>query len=293
MPTRRSEPADLAVTDVPVTDVATADDTPTRARPRIVTHNAASVDGRLSISPDVLLMFDERWPTFSGSTYGDIQRRLHPDVLLEGSGSFVTAAHEPDPLPLPAETAEVLLTDFLPADVVARAARGWLTVVDSRGRIRWLYKEYPGEQWRGWHVLVLVSAATPLAYLSYLRREQVPYLVVGEERVDLPLAMSTLTRLLGARTVVSTAGGRLNGALLRAGLVDEIEVEVVPIAVGGTTTPALFTAADLAPDDAPRPLRLIEAIPRSGGRVLLRYAVEQGEPRDPGEPGEPDTLLEG
>ena len=269
MPTHQSDPA-----DVPDTEVAA------RTRPRIVTHNAASVDGRLSISPDVLLMFDERWPTFSGSTYGDVQRRLRPDVLLEGSGSFVTAGHEPDPLPDPTEPADLLHTDFLPAEVVARVTRGWLTVVDSRGRIRWLYKEYPGEQWRGWHVLVLVSAATPLAYLSYLRREQIPYLVVGEERVDLPLAMSTLHRLLGTRTVVSTAGGRLNGTLLRAGLVDEIEVEVVPIAVGGTTTPALFTTTDLAPDDTPTRLRLIETLPRSEGRVLLRYAVEPGEPSD-------------
>lgn len=282
MPTHQGDPA-----DVPDTDVAA------RTRPRIVTHNAASVDGRLSISPDVLLMFDERWPTFAGSTYGDVQRRLRPDVLLEGSGSFVTAGHEPDPLPDPTEPADLLLTDFLPADVVARVTRGWLTVVDSRGRIRWLYKEYPGEQWRGWHVLVLVSATTPLAYLSYLRREQVPYLVVGEERVDLPLAMSTLHRLLGTHTVVSTAGGRLNGALLRAGLVNEIEVEVVPIAVGGTTTPVLFTAADLTPDDAPTRLHLIETIPRSDGRVLLRYAVEPSEPGDQSTGSEGATAVDG
>lgn len=268
--------ADSAVDTHP--DAAAENEAPTDDRPRIVTHNAASVDGRLSISPGVLLMFDERWPTFAGSTYGDVQQRHRPDVLLEGSGSLVAEEQEPQPLPAPTEPTEVLQTDFLPADVVARATRGWLAVVDSRGRIRWQYKEYPGGQWEGWHVLVLVSTATPLAYLSYLRREQIPYLVVGQHQVDLPLAMTALKQRLGTRTVVSTAGGRLNGALLRAGLVDEIEVEVVPVAVGGTATPALFTTTDLAPDDSPTRLRFIEATPRSGGRVLLRYAVEPAVP---------------
>lgn len=244
-------------------------------RPRIILHNVPSVDGRLSISPGVLLMFDERWPTYAGSTYADVQRRHSPDILLEGSGSLAIEDQPPEPLPPASESDEVLLSDHLPADVVARASRGWLTVVDSRGRIRWLYKEYPGEEWEGWHVLVLVATSTPRPYLAYLRREEIPYLVVGEDRVDLPRAMTALHDVLHARTVVSTGGGRLNGALLRAGVVDEIEVEVVPIAVGGTTTPTMLTAPDLGPTERPVPLRLLEVQERSGGRVLMRYAVEE------------------
>ena len=109
-------------------------------RPRIITHNEASVDGRLSISPGVLVMSDERWPSTT-SAYADVQRRHHPDVLLEGSGSLVLEGQEPAPLPEATEPASLLLSDFLPDDVRPRATRGWLTFVDSRGRIRWLYKE--------------------------------------------------------------------------------------------------------------------------------------------------------
>ena len=258
------------------TEPAAADPHP--ERPRVVAHNVASVDGRLAISPGVLLMFDERWPTYAGSTYADIMSRHHPQVILEGSGSLVVEGQVPEPLPPAGEGADVLLADYLPPGVLARATKGWLAVVDSRGRIRWLYKEYPDEEWAGWHVLVLVSRSTPLAYLAYLRREEIPYLVVGDERVDLRRAMSTLAESLGARTVVSSAGARLNGAMLRAGLLDEIEVEVVPIAIGGTTTPALFTTSDLAPDDAPTPLSLLAATGLGEGRVLLRYAVRAGTP---------------
>ncbi|EHR52161.1 pyrimidine reductase, riboflavin biosynthesis [Saccharomonospora marina XMU15] len=252
-----------------------ANDSAPVGRAFVVSHNAASVDGRLAISPGMLLMFDERWPTYAGSTYADVQRRHRPGAILEGAGSLVREDDVPAPLPAATEPAEVLLNDYLPPDVVGRTSGGWLSVVDSRGRIRWLYKEYPGEQWKGWHVLVLVSRSTPLSYLAYLRREEIPYLVVGEERVDLSQAMSALRQRLGVRTVVSTAGARLNGAMLRAGLLDEIEVEVVPIAVGGTTTPTMFTAADLAATDTPTRLRLLGVTELREGRVLLRYAVEE------------------
>jgi riboflavin biosynthesis pyrimidine reductase len=229
----------------------------------------------------VLLMFDERWPTYAGSTYADLMSRHHPQVILEGSGALVVEGQAPGVLPPASEGAEVLHTDYLPPRVLARATEGWLAVVDSRGRIRWMYKEYPDDEWAGWHVLVLVSRSTPLPYLAYLRREEIPYLVVGAERVDLARALSALAETLGVRTVVSSAGARLNGALLRAGLLDEIEVEVVPIAVGGTTTPALFTTSDLAADEVPTPLHLLGATELGEGRVLLRYAVVPGATAHP------------
>lgn len=120
-----------------------------------------------------------------------------------------------------------------------------------------------------------MAAATPASYLAYLRRERIPYLVVGEQRVVLPLALRALGDVLGARTVVVTAGPRLGGALLRAGVLDEVEVDVLPLSVGGTTTPTLFTTPDLGPSDAPVPLRLLDVHRRDDGRVLLRYAVDR------------------
>lgn len=258
-------------------DVAEIDEA---ARARVITHNQTSVDGRVAISPGRLLMFDERWPKTDADPYADVKSRLRPRVLLEGSGSFVTDAADPGaPLPdVPDEVARSeLRRDFLPTDVVTKATAGWLAVVDSRGRVRWAYKEYPGEEWVGWHLLVLVATQTPVAYLAYLRREEIPYLVAGADRVDLEVALRKMRVLLRADTVVCTGGGRLTGALLRAGLVDEIEIETVPIAVGGTTTPSLFAGPDLGPDARPTPLHLVDVERRAGDRVLLRYAVQ----RDP------------
>lgn len=77
------------------------------------------------------------------------------------------------------------------------------------GRIRWTEK-HPG-----WDVLVLVCRSTPADYLGYLQRERICYLLASHDRVDLTGALAAMTTRLGVRCVLSTAGGGLNGALLR------------------------------------------------------------------------------
>lgn len=255
-------------------------------RPKVVVLNSASVDGRIAVSRDVPLLFgDERWQAIeawsmapeSSSLFEWLKSIHKPDATLEGSGSFVRAGDEPEPLPTHGRDAEELYQDFLPDAVLQRAGhRGWFTAVDGRGRIRWLYKDgYPDEAWQGWHALVLVGNHTPSAYLAYLQRENIPYLVAGgeEKRVDLGLALEKMKSVLGVTCVLSTAGGRLNGALLRAGLVDEVNIEFFPAIIGGLTTPSLFGAPALQPDEWPTRLKLLGAHVQAEGRVWLRYQV--------------------
>ena len=181
------------------------------ARPKVVTYNVASLDGRITLAPGTLLLFgDERWSHVAGSDDGLERLRAlhHPDVILEGSGSFVLEKDVPDPLPPADADMENLCQDYLPAEVMERSGHvGWFTVVGSRGRIRWAFKEWPDEAWRGWHMLVLVARSTPSRYLAYLRRESIPYLVTGEERLDLAEAIQRMGTALGVATVVSTPEG--------------------------------------------------------------------------------------
>jgi riboflavin biosynthesis pyrimidine reductase len=245
-------------------------------RPRVIAHAVASVDGRITLAPDVLLLYgDERWQAVAGSS-DDVYERLKfthkPQVFLEGSGSFVPSNAESEPLPPVDGDPQSLYQDFLPHDVVHHPGhQGWFTAVDSRGRIRWAYKEFEG--WEGWHLLILVAHRTPPEYLAYLQREKIPYLIAGEERVDLHTALEKMGSQLGVTCVVSTAGGKLNGALLRAGLVDEISIEFFSAVIGGFETPSLFDSPALKPDEWPTQLNLISAQVQAGGRVWLRYEV--------------------
>jgi len=248
------------------------------AKPKVVTFNVASLDGRIAASRDRLLMWgDERWQTLgeAGDAYRWLKALHQPQASLEGSGSLVREEDEPEPLPLVDGDASHLYDDYLPEPVTGRPGhRGWFTAVDGRGRVRNWIKDGAafGEEWQGWHTLVLACHATPAAYLAYLRREAIPYLVAGSERVDLGLALDKLGSRLGVTTLLSTAGGRLNGALLRAGLVDEVNVELLPGVVGGLDTPSLFDSPALGPEENPVRLELISAlVPGAGGQVWLRY----------------------
>lgn len=236
---------------------------------------------------------DPRWPTAGTDDPYDWVRSEHdPEVLLEGSGSFAPDIepseafdHDnhldadarvpvtgPDGGPDATANAEAR-AHFLPREVVETPGRRWFAVVDGRGRVDLQFTEWPDPAWAGWHSLVLTSEAAPDEHLATLRDRGIPYLIVGRHRVDLPAAMALLGTLLGVRTVVCTGGGRLGGAMLRAGLVDEIDIEVLPVAIGGRGTPALFDAQPLRPDQWPVPLSLLTAEPLPRGVFRLRYAV--------------------
>ncbi|NBE96747.1 deaminase [Nonomuraea sp. KC401] len=255
------------------------DETP---RPRVVVSVSTSVDGRVTLRRDRLLMDDSAdriWRSMQpeGAQAAEDARSsllagLHgPQAVLEGSGSLVTDSAGPL-TGLPEEFAEpvdALHTDFLPEEVAERPGHEmWFTVVDSRGRVRWSMKRN-GE----YDLLVLVARATPAPYLAYLRRERIPYLVAGGERVDLAAALRRMREKLGVTCVVSTAGGGLNGALLRAGLVDEIQLLVIPAAIGGLGTPTLFDGPELADGEVPTRLRLLFAHVGGDGMLWLRYDV--------------------
>lgn len=255
------------------------------ARPRIVTYNVASVDGRLTLAPGVsLLTGDRRWTALTsglGDPYEWIREQHDPQVLLEGSGSFLA---ETDPAPLAARDTDPAFVGehFLPDAVAGVAGRRWFAVVDGRGRVDLQFTEWPDPAWAGWHALVLTSRAASPGHLTRLRERGIPYLVVGERQVNLPVAMSLLASELLVRTVVCTGGGRLGGALLRAGLVDEVDLDVLPFVIGGRGTPSLFDAPPLGPDEWPLRLELMSAEQLAEGRVRLRYSTlgNGTDPRD-------------
>jgi riboflavin biosynthesis pyrimidine reductase len=254
---------------------------PDAARPFVVVSVGASVDGRVTLRRSSLLMHPDAgkvWAEMSppssvplhAAREAQIEELYKPQAVLEGSGSLVT--DDQGPLDLPADfdsPVSELYDDFLPESIVESPEHEhWFTIVDSRGRVFWDTKGGGG-----WDVLVLVSRSTPAPYLAYLRRETICYLVAGEERVDLGLALGRMREKLGVTCVVSKAGGGLNGALLRAGLIDEFHLIVSPAIVGGLGTPTVFDGPELAADEKPTALRLLSAHVETDGMLSLRYEV--------------------
>jgi 2,5-diamino-6-(ribosylamino)-4(3H)-pyrimidinone 5'-phosphate reductase len=243
-------------------------------RPRVIVSVTATADGRVTLSRMERLLDDgpnlrwkAAWPPDVGGLLmrraTAIEQRHHPTVVLEGSGTFV--ADDVGSLHLPGTSvpAAVLWTDFLPY----RSAK-WFAVVDARGRVAWTRN---GD--RETSLLVIGSRSTPLPYLAQLRQERIPYLLAGFHRVDLTSALAKIRTQLGAECLVSEAGGGLNGALLRAGLVDELHIITVPALIGGLGTPSIMDGVPLEPGSLPEHLRVVDVRVGSHGTIWAHYEV--------------------
>lgn len=244
-------------------------------RPWVVLTSTVSVDGRVTptrserlLDPVVGARWRAAWPADVEDLIDQrarwIEERYSPSVVLEGSGTIVPSEFD-SPWANSREDGTGLYADHLP-----RRTPGWFVVVDGRGRVGW---EFTGDETTA--LLVLVCRATPAGYLKQLRALDVGYLVVGDERVDLGQAMTRIRSTLKATAVIADGGGGLNGALLRAGLIDEVHLITFPALVGGMGTPSFLDGPPLPPGGAPVPLRPLSLVQGAMGSVLARYAVQR------------------
>jgi len=87
--------------------------------------------------------------------------------------------------------------------------------------------------------VIAVSKKAPRENVEMLREKGVSVVTVGDDRVDLPLLMETLTDDFGVRTMMLEGGPTLNWHMLHHRLVDEIRLIHLPFIVGGSDTPSL------------------------------------------------------
>jgi 5-amino-6-(5-phosphoribosylamino)uracil reductase len=92
-------------------------------------------------------------------------------------------------------------------------------------------------------------------------------LVFEADGVPLDAVLHTLRRDHGVETLLCEGGPTLFGALLRAGLVDELLVTLAPVLVGGASGPAVVSGP---PPEAPADLKLLGALEHDG-TLFLRY----------------------
>jgi riboflavin biosynthesis pyrimidine reductase len=104
----------------------------------------------------------------------------------------------------------------------------------------------------------------------------VSYFFGGERSLDLAAVLEFLSQELGIRRLLIEGGGHVNGAFLRAGLIDEISLALCPAVDGAQGAPSVFdSAAHEAEQRAPlTSLQLTSSEVLEGGAVWLRYRLE-------------------
>jgi riboflavin biosynthesis pyrimidine reductase len=114
----------------------------------------------------------------------------------------------------------------------------------------------------------LPASVAPVEYVRAAR----------EGQLDLRAALAELHARWGVQTMMCEGGPHLNGALLAAGLVDELFLTLAP-KLGGGADPQASLRIVCGPElDPPVELELREAL-ESNGYLLLRYGVGGGGAR--------------
>ena len=233
-------------------------------RPRVVCHMAASVDGRIVV---------DGWP--ASAPVRRHYERVHASYEAEGwICGRVTMEPFAGAVRSEAEVAREHAGGAAREDFRAPGEHeSFAFAIDPRGRLAWESGEIDGD-----HVVAILSERVSDEYLALLRERGVSYLLAGASDVDLPLALERIGARFGVRTLMLEGGGRINGTLLRAGLVDELSLLLAPVADGRTGTPALFDD-----DDGAVPRRLaLDAVERLSDDVLwLRYRIVAADAAPP------------
>ncbi|MHA6629482.1 dihydrofolate reductase family protein [Pseudonocardia sichuanensis] len=201
-------------------------------RPHVVAHVAISLDGATTgFTPAV-----GRFYALAGT--------WREDVTLAGADTILAQEQALRAAPRPGPAAGGPL----------------LAVVDGRSRVReWDALRDVGH-WSG----VLALRASD----SSDRGDGVAQLAAGTGRVDLAAALAALAREHAARTVRVDSGGSLIGALLDAGLLDEVSLLVHPLLAGTRGDRVWHGHAEAA-----RVLEPVAAETLEDGLVWLRYRV--------------------
>jgi 2,5-diamino-6-(ribosylamino)-4(3H)-pyrimidinone 5'-phosphate reductase len=219
-------------------------------KPYVVMYNAVSLDSRFDwFSPDIGLFYEQvpRW---------------NEDATLVGSETLL---NPPEPMP------DDIEEDIPIPDIEASDKRAVLVAADSRGRFKkWNFlRQQP--YWKDF--ISLCSKNTPKDHIEYLERRKIKYLIAGNDHVDYTEALELLNKKFGIKVIRIDSGGTLCGILLRLGLVDEVNLLVHPVLVGGTSPKTFFKADDLKTAEDLINLKLKDIKKLKDDIILLSYDI--------------------
>ena len=228
-------------------------------KPYVICHMVSSVDGRILHS---------RWRPQTrdgGMLFERLHERLGGDAWLIGR---VTGAEFAKSSGYRSSAARSYPREPW---IARRQAAAFAVVLDLHGRIAWGRADIGGDP-----IVVVLGTQVDDAHLEGLRGDGVSYFFAGERTLDLRAALEFLNRELGIKRLLLEGGGHVNGAFLRAGLIDEVSLAVCPALDGAHGAPSVFDSR-AAESDSRAPLtgmQLASCEVLDGGAVWLRYRLE-------------------
>ena len=227
-------------------------------KPYVLCHMVSSVDGRI---------WGSRWRP-KANVVPNLFEKLHDQM---GGGSWLCGRVTAQEFAKGKEPHYPATDQVFPREnwFAQREAKAWGVFLDAHGKAVWARKDIGGDP-----ILVILTEAVPDRHLAGLRADGVSYIFAGTTEIDLAAALETLNRELGIERIMLEGGGGANGALLRAGLIDELSLVICPVIDGSTGGPIVFNSGDT--DLGPAPIESMVLASHEvleGGTMWLRYKL--------------------
>lgn len=221
-------------------------------RPYIICHMMSLLDGRIDC--DVTEQIED------GDEYYDALNQLDcPSTLM---GRVTMQMHYALPEPFVAEDKSPIADEQFHVSI---HAKGYLVAIDTTGKLRW-----PQNQFDGMPLLVITSEECPKEYHATLSKQHISWIATGKDGIDLPRAMEILSKEFNVERLSVTGGGNINGAFLKAGLLDEVSMMWCPGIDGRKGMAAAFDG--LEADIPPTKLQLT-SVEKMGETIWARYKL--------------------
>jgi 2,5-diamino-6-(ribosylamino)-4(3H)-pyrimidinone 5'-phosphate reductase len=225
-------------------------------RPTVVCHMIMSLDGRIvssrwKLSPEGRAEYEATAATYQANAW------------MCGRVTMAAFAHGMAPAP-GLDASAIPKTDY----IAPHPQNSYSVAIDPGGKLYWADSHIDGD-----HIITVLTEKVSTAYLAHLQSCRVSYLFGGLERIDLRMVLDKLATRFEIKTLLLEGGGKINGTMLSAGLIDELSVLVAPVADGSSGTPALFdTLESVTPDPLGIRWRLHALERRADDIVWLRYS---------------------
>lgn len=231
-------------------------------RPKIICHMMSSVDGRLHM---------QRWSKpYGKNSFEDIATpyfKVSDDFGAQGVliGRTTFQEHYTG--------GDTDFTAYPPAKehtpyIGVRQSNRSVIVLDPKGKV-----VYEDDAMWGENIIAVLSEQVSEEYMAHLREKGISYLFAGKDGKDLGVALETLSEVFGMNLILLEGGAIINGAFLKAGLIDELSLMIYPGIDGLSGMPSIFEYIGKA-DELPasgQSLELIDSEVMADGLVRLLY----------------------
>lgn len=208
-------------------------------KPYVICHMLISIDGK--VTGDFL--FDEKCNEGT-EIYYKLNRNYKADAFACGRVTMeesFTKKYYPDLNSF--KNIDIKFEDFI-AD---NNAKLYAISFDRKGRVGWK-KSYIEDDDPGYgnsHIIEVLTTNVDKAYLAYLKSINVSYIFAGDSDIDINIALTKLYKYFNIKTLLLEGGSIINGAFLKANVIDELSLVTVPLLASKEDKPLFYNSSGI------------------------------------------------